>query len=66
MGLRARASPTALPRLCILARHINPFLVGPTISTQEEQPDMTQRMLTATQRINSNKQNSFNTYATED
>ena len=65
-GLRARASPTALPRLCTLARHINPFLVGPTISPQEEHPDMTQRMLTATQRINSNKQNSFNTYATED
>ena len=30
-----------------------------TVSTQEGQPDMTQR-------INSNKQNSFNTYATED
>ena len=30
-----------------------------TVSTQGDQPDMTQR-------INSNKHNSFNTYATED
>ena len=37
-----------------------------TVLNQEDQPDMTQRMLTATKKINLKKQNSFNTYATED